>query len=195
MDLRAIPLELYTKILPNLNLTVLELLQFHLPLLLPFRDLNFPTTDSFFDTQPPNTTDVADIQELPSPLQAVIDALKKDILQAISSGKHSIKPIHTISKSSNKTYPLWILTYWDMAFNVRLVQRAWARAEQNLHELSRKWAAKGKTESTCIIDQVFNTFTILQWEHDLQGFSTNGTSDNLDMLTAYTSNMLRVDFA
>ena len=77
MDLRAIPLELYTKILPNLNLTVLELLQFHLPLLLPSQDLNFPTTDSFFDTQPPNTTDVA---ELPSPSQAVIDALKKDIL-------------------------------------------------------------------------------------------------------------------
>jgi len=131
MDLRTIPLELYTQILPALSLTVLELLWFHLPLLLPSQD--FLTTDSLFDTQPPNTTDIANIQALPSPPWAIIDALKKDLLQAISSRKHSIKPIHTIS---DRTYPLWILTYWDMAFDIQWAQQAWARAEQNLHELS-----------------------------------------------------------
>jgi hypothetical protein len=161
MDMAVIPPELSTQILPTPNLTVLELIQFHLPLLSPPRD--FPTTHGFFDTQPPNTTSVADIQTLPSPPRAVVDALKKDLLQAVSSGKLSIKPVHTISDG---TYPLWILTYWDMALDVRLVQGAWARAEQNLRKLSQMWAAKGKKESTRVVDQVLNAFAVLQWGYN-----------------------------
>ncbi|KIM34883.1 hypothetical protein M413DRAFT_39425, partial [Hebeloma cylindrosporum] len=38
-----------------------------------------------------------------------------------------------------------------------------------------------------IVDQAFNALGALQWGHDLRGFSSNG-SDNLDILTAYTSN-------
>jgi hypothetical protein len=95
--------------------------------------------------------------------------LKKDLLHAISAGGHSIKPIHT---NSSRTYSLWIITYWDSAFKVRLAQGAWVRAEKNLCELSRKWAAKGKKESADIVDQIFNVLGVLQWGHDLRGFSS-----------------------
>lgn len=170
------------QIIPSPKLTILKLLQFHLPLLLPSWD--FPGTDSFFNTHPPNTTDITKIQALPSPPQSVVNALKKDLFRAISAGSQSIKPIHTISSG---TYPLWIITYWDSVVEVRLVQGAWVRAEKNLRELSRKWAAKGKKESADVVDQVFNALGVLQWGHDLRGFSANGT-DNLETLTAYTSN-------
>jgi len=182
MDSSIIPQEFYMQIVPSPKLTVLELLQFHLPLLSPWRD--FSGTDGFFNTQPPDTTDITKIQALPSPPQSVVDALKKDLLHAISAGSHSIKPIHT---NSSGTYPLWIITYWDNAFEVRLAQGAWVRAEKNLHELSRKWAAKGKKESADIVDQIFNALGVLQWGHDLRGFSSNGT-ENVEALTAYTSN-------
>ena len=62
------------------------------------------------------------------------------------------------------------------------------RAEKNLHELSQKWAAKGKKESANIVDQIFNALGVLQWGHDLHRFSSNGT-ENIEALTVYTSNM------
>jgi len=111
--------------------------------------------------------------------------LKKHLLQAISTGNRSIKP--AISNGSYGTYPLWIVAYWDSVFEVRLTQGAWARAEQNLHALSRRWGAKGKKESAQVVDRVFNALAVLQWGRDLWGFSSNGT-DNLSILTAYTSN-------
>ena len=183
MDFSVIPQDIYAQILPSPKLTVLELLQFRLPLLFPSRDP--PAIDSFFDTQPPNITDVTSIRALPSPPQSVVDALKKHLCQAAAMGNCSIKPVH--AAASNGTYPLWIVTYWDNVFVVRLAQGAWARAEQNLHGLSQKWAAKGKKESTHIVDWVFNALAVLQWGQDLCGFSSNST-DNLKILTAYTSN-------
>ena len=124
------------------------------------------------------------IQALPSPPHSVIDALKKDLLYAISTGSHSIKPIHI---NSSGTYPLWIITHWDNTFEVWLAQGAWVRAEKNLRELSQKWAAKGKKESANIVDQIFNVLGVLQWGHDLHGFCSNGT-ENIEALTVYTSN-------
>lgn len=182
MDPTIVPQEFYAQILPSPKLPVLKLIQFHLPLLLPSR--TFPATNDFFDTQPPNTSDIAKIQALPSPPQSVVDALKKNLLHTISAGNRSITPAHSISSG---TYPLWIITYWDSVFDVRLAQGAWVRAEQNLHELSRKWAAKGKKESANLVEQVFDSLAVLQWGQDLCGFSSNGT-DNLEILTAYTSN-------
>jgi hypothetical protein len=131
MDPTIVPQEFYAQILPSPKLPVLKLIQFHLPLLLPSR--TFPATNDFFDTQPPNTSDIAKIQALPSPPQSVVDALKKNLLHAISARNRSIMPAHSISSG---TYPLWIITYWDSVFDVRLAQGAWVRAEQNLHELS-----------------------------------------------------------
>ena len=88
---------------------------------------------------------------------------------------------------SSGTYPLWIVTYWDNVFEVRQAQGAWARAAHNLHELSRKWAAKGKRESAQVVDWVFNVLALLHCGQVMCGFSSNGT-DSIEMLTAYMSN-------
>ena len=155
MDLSVIPEDIYAQIMTSPELSVLKLIQFPLPLLLLSRDLPtiLPATNSFFDNQPPNITDITDIQALPSPPRSIINALKKYLPHAIGAGSQSIKPIHTISSG---TYPLWIVMYWDNMFKVWQAQGAWTRAVHNLHKLSRKWVAKGKRESAQVVDQVFN---------------------------------------
>jgi len=121
----SIPPELYSSLVPAADLSVLQLIKYCLPLVLP----SFPltTTKDFFNPLPEGPVHIATIQDVPSPPLPIVQALQKD--------------------------PLWIVTYWMEMFAVRQARDTWMVAEDNLRKMSQLWKAKGKSESLKVIDQ------------------------------------------
>ena len=183
MQRYSIPPEFHSSLLPALDLTVLQLVQFRLP----FALLSFPvtTTEDFFtDHFPESPVDIAAIRDIPSPPLSVVQALQKD-LKKISTQQRSIRCIH-VPSASEKTYPLWIVSYWEEMFTIRQARNMWMVAEDDLRKKSQMWKAKGKSESLRIIDQCLAALSVLRWSDKLRGFSSNSEED-LESLALYTS--------
>ena len=95
------------QILPSPNLSILELLQYDLP-------IQHPTflpgqIADFFNENAPNETDPGIIRRISAPSKEVVLSLQKHLVTAIkSSDTMSIKCIHSIA-AAGMTYPLWII--------------------------------------------------------------------------------------
>jgi hypothetical protein len=175
--------EFHSTLLPAPDLTVLQLVQFHLPLVL----LSFPVTttkDFFANHFPESPVDIAAIQDIPSPPLSIVQALQKD-LKEISNQQHSICCIH-VPSALEKTYPLWIVSYWEEMFTICQARNMWMVAEDDLRKKSQMWKVKGKSESLRIIDQCLAALLVLRWSDKLHGFSLNSEED-LESLALYTS--------
>lgn len=183
---QSIPSKFYTALLPDPDLSVLNLLQICFPpVLSSFKPI---ARESFFDPRPPNVTDIASIKETPFPPLSIVRGLQEDFLGAVNQGSLSIRCIHTKSGSSEEmTYPLWIITYWAKAFDVRAVRNRWVDAEHHLRELERRYRAKSKPGSVEIVNQVYDALSVLRWGHKLAGFGPNAR-DSLEALTSWISN-------
>jgi hypothetical protein len=187
--MQSIPPDIDTKLFPHPDLPVLEFLQFHIPIVQTSFRPTFKRTlrEIFFDKQPPNITEIQSIMQAPSPPLVVVKGLQQDLPEAISSGFHSIRGIQTHPASTaDRTYPLWIVAYWDRAFDVREVRDTWLAAEDRLRDRMRRYKAKGKSDSIRIVEQIFDALSVLQWGHKLSGFSPSAT-EPVVCLTVYTS--------
>jgi len=179
----SIPPDLYSSLVPAANLSVLQLVKYRLPLVLP----SFPltTTRDFFDPLPESPVDIAAIQDIPSPPLSIVQALQKDLEIGVGTGHHSIHCIH-VPSTLERTYPLWIVTYWVEMFAVRQACDTWMVAEDNLCKMSHWWKAKGKSESLQVIDQCHAALSVLCWGDKLCGFSPNAEED-IESLALYIS--------
>jgi hypothetical protein len=184
--LPSIPPEFYSAMLPDPDLPVLELLQIRFPLVLSsFKPI---TRESFFDPRPPNVTDITSIKETPFPPLSIVKGLQEEFLGAVNERSLSIRCIHTRTESSEeKTYPLWIITYWAKAFEIRAVHNRWLDAEHHLRELERRYRAKSKPGSVEVVNQVYDALSVLRWDHNLAGFGPSA-KDTLGALTSWISN-------
>ena len=105
----SLPQVIEAQVLPSPNLTIIELLQYDLPIEHP-TFLPHQITD-FFDKNMPNVTDPKIIRKIPTPPKEVMNSLQKHLANTIKSSDMSIKCIHSVA-AAGLTYPLWIVAYW-----------------------------------------------------------------------------------
>ena len=181
-EMAALTQAVEAQILPSPNLSILELLQYDLPIQHP-TFLPSQIAD-FFDTNSPSETDPNIIQKIPTPSKEVILSLRKRLMTAKSSDM-SIKCIHSVA-TAGTTYPLWIVAYWEKVPSVREIRDSWRKGEVYLRDCFQRWRKNKNTEGVNVVNQIFDVLTIVQWSDKLCGFSTNAAED-LDSLTYYAS--------
>lgn len=138
----ALPQAIEAQILPSPNLTVLELLQYDLPIQHP--TFPFQITD-FFDKNTPNETDPNIISKIPTPSREVVLSLQTHLATSIKNGNLSIKCIHSIA-AAGMTYPLWIVAYWAKVGSVREIRDG---------------------EGVNVVNQIFDVLAIVRWNDKL----------------------------
>jgi hypothetical protein len=179
----VLPHAVEAQILPSPNLSILELLQYDLPIQHP-KILPHQIAD-FFDKNAPNETDPNIIRRIPTPSKDVILSLQKHLANTIKSSDMSIKCIHSVA-AAGMTYPLWIIAYWVKVGSVREIRDGWRKGEVYLRDCSQRWRKNKSTEGVNIINQIFDALAIVRWSDKLCGFSSNA-AEGLDSLTYYAS--------
>jgi hypothetical protein len=179
----ALPQPVEAQILPKPNLSILELLQYDLPIEHP-TFLPGQITD-FFDKNTPNVMDPNVIRKIPTPSKEVVHSLQKHLANTIESSDMSIKCIHSVA-AAGMTYPLWIIAYWVKVGSVREIRDGWRKGEVYLRDCLQKWRKNKNTEGVNVVNQIFDVLAIIQWSDKLCGFSANA-AEGLDSLTYYAS--------
>lgn len=133
--MHAIPKEIESLLLPNPNLSILGLLKYQLPMILP----SLPSGPSlepedFFNTNPP-TGSFSLISQIPRPPQDFTVLLQKYLAEITRGGINSVKCRHS-QVAAGQYYPLWIITYWIKVNSICRVCNIWRIAEHYLHERS-----------------------------------------------------------
>jgi hypothetical protein len=179
----ALPEDIEAQILPSLKLSILELLQYNLPIQHP----NFQPSQisDFFDKNGPNQTDPNIISRIPTPSKEVILSLQKHLVKATKNSDMSIKCIHSIA-AEGMTYPLWIIAYWVKVGSVRDIRDSWRKAEVYLRGCLQRWRKKKNTEGVNVVNQIFDALVIVRWSDKLCGFTANA-AESLDNITYYAS--------
>lgn len=176
----ALPQDVEAQILPSPNLSILELLQYDLPIQHP---KYLPSQiAAFFDKNLPNETDPLLISRIPTPSKEVIHSLQK---HAIKSNDMSIKCIHSMAVDG-KTYPLWIIVYWVKVGTVREIRDSWQKSEVYLRDCLQRWKKSKNIEGLNVVNQIFDVLAIVRWSDTLCGFPSNA-AESLDSLTYYAS--------
>jgi hypothetical protein len=179
----ALPEDIEAQILPSFKLSILELLQYNLPIQHP----NFQPSQisDFFDKNGPNQTDPNIISRIPTPSKEVILSLQKHLVKATKNSDMSIKCIHSIA-AEGMTYPLWIIAYWVKVGSVRDIRDSWRKAEVYLRGCLQRWRKKKNTEGVNVVNQIFDALAIVRWSDKLCGFTANA-AESLDNITYYAS--------
>jgi hypothetical protein len=156
----ALPQAVEAQILPSPNLSILELLQYDLPIEHP-TFLPGQNTD-FFDKNTPNVTDLNIIRRIPTPSEKVILSLQKHLANTIESSDSdmSIKCIHSVA-AAGMTYPLWIITYWAKVSSVREIRDGWRKGEVYLRDCLQRWRKNKNTEGVDVVNQIFDVLAII----------------------------------
>jgi hypothetical protein len=148
---------------PNPSLSILQFLQFPLPI------ISAPSTEhaaaSFFDNEAPTTYDISLISKIPTPHPTVVTELARVCKAAITSGSSSVSCPHAALAPTNRL-PLWILTYWTEVISLRAARAPWVRAEESLQKRNRGWK-----KSKSLIDEAYLALSTLPWSGNIQGFS------------------------
>jgi len=107
--LLEIPAMVQAEVLPDASLSVLDFLQFPLPVISGAAPRQKPS--EFFSSRTPTTKDVQIIRKIPvSPAKTVAD-LVVACKAAILSGMHSVRCPH-VPSALGKNPPMWIIPYW-----------------------------------------------------------------------------------
>jgi len=183
----VIPHEVEPLLLPNPQLSILELLKYWLPLIA----TTTSKTQEFFNNNTPMKKSAQAIVLIPSPSQATVIALQNQLLEATTKGIRSIWCPH-VPHLKNETYPLWIVTYWASVDVIRPIRDAWQAAEHYLAEQKQDWKVKKNAEGVEVVNRIFAALSTLRWSDKLRGFMSNAGRD-LDKLSYYASNKWLTD--
>jgi hypothetical protein len=101
-----IPLQWKDTILPPQSLSVLDFLNFPLPMAM--QSTTFTGPSQYFSMETPNISNIQQIHDLPMPPKSVVDALLAAIQDV--EGMRSIMPSH-IGPTDSRRFPVWIVQY------------------------------------------------------------------------------------
>ncbi|KAF4617264.1 hypothetical protein D9613_005664 [Agrocybe pediades] len=179
-----LPLEAEKILLPSPDLTILELVSYDLPLQ---NTVFAPSTiEDFFHRSQPTGTSFSEILLLPEPSSEVLAALHRYLEHGTDKDQyHSVRCLHS-SLFKDKTYPLWIISYWTRCQSVRTVRDSWRQAENYLQERLQQWKRKDFQKGITVVLQILEAFATLRWSDQLRGLTGNGT-ESINSLALFAS--------
>ena len=125
-----IPAEVQAQILPDASLSVLDYLQFPLPIISGAAPRQKPF--DFFSSHAPTTHNIQVIKMMPVPPAKTVTDIIAVCKAAIMSGTRSVKCPHVPSASKEKL-PVWVILYWAEVLQLRTTShKAWVKAEEFL---------------------------------------------------------------
>lgn len=179
-----IPLDLRPLLLPDPNLSILDLVTFRLPVVISTRSgAGFRDNASFFSSEAPTVNDVPTLRSIPIPPQPVVQDLLASAPAYIRAGKCAITCPH-INQTEPRRLPLFILAFWSEVHLIHPDQRAWTRAEASLRKRRCIWE-KEKDQDCVSLSLITKTYDLLAstpWNEVIRGFSDN---EPLTMLSSY----------
>jgi hypothetical protein len=171
MDLHPslrIPKNAADQLLPSPSLSLLEFLEFRLPIISSSKVL---APAKFFSDLDPAIMGTDLPQGIVVPSDETVVALAEACKSAIKSGAKSVLSPHIQSNPDNRL-PLWTITYWTEVSSLRKTWRTpWIEAEDYLSTRQQRWKGKGATASHQIINNVYDALSSISWAGNVRGFS------------------------
>jgi hypothetical protein len=165
--LPQIPCEIQKEILPDKDLSVLDILKFHLPAAARSINGSFNHSQKFLSTLTPMVTNIEEIRTIPTPPLDVLNELVK-LPELLSS--QSVLCLHAPGFVTERL-PMWTLSYWVQVFHLRPLKKKWLDAEESLQKQGH---SKQRTDDTqALVSQVQNTLACISWAADIKGFSAS----------------------
>jgi hypothetical protein len=164
----CIPSPVAIELLPNASLSVLEFLEFRLPVISLSKIL---APAKFFSKLNPTITHTDILRGIAVPSDETLADLGAACRAAIPSGIALIQCPH-ITTNPEKRLPLWVILYWTEASNLRKKHRSpWAEAEDCLRQRQQRWKGNDPIASHQLINQVYDTLGSLPWSGNIKGLS------------------------
>jgi hypothetical protein len=178
-----IPAEVQSEVFPDVSLSVLDFLQFPLPIVSGTATRHKPS--DFFSKDQPNTQNIKAVQKIPVPPAKTVAELVVLCKTAVLSGTHSLKCLHVPSASAER-FPVWVIPYWAEVLVLRTTSRkAWGQAEEFLRLHKRAWKKMADGEKTdSIIQEAYDTLACIPWSGNIRGFDER---EPLHKLATYAS--------
>jgi hypothetical protein len=167
--LLEIPVEVQATVLPDASLSVLDFLQFPLPVISGAAPRQ--KASEFFSNHEPTVQDIQTIRRIPVPPAKTVTDIVAACKAAIATGSRSMTCPH-VPSASGELVPIWIIPYWAEVLQLRTTSRkAWVKAEEFLR--TKKKVGKGglggeKVDE--IMQQAYDILSCLPWCGDVQGF-------------------------
>jgi len=175
-----IPLDARNQLLPDLSLSIIQLLSF------PFPPISLSHSglviDEYIFHNAPNTNDIETIQSLVVSSPTIIKNLATD--PKVNTGQYqSIRLPHLLHITSDTHFPLWIVQYWAAVIDLWQICSKWTKAEGQL-QAQRKPRRKTLVLLVTIINKVYGMMTCISWSGNLHGFSVQVP---ISFLTTYAT--------
>jgi hypothetical protein len=185
-----IPPSIQTQILPNPTCSVLEFLDFPLPIISAASTTHAAL--AFFSTEKPTTDDVKIIQGIPVPLPTTVAELSHECKSAVHSGNQSVCCVHISGLATRKRLPLWVIPYWAEVINLRSSSREhWVRAEAALRKRNQVWRDPAEfNTSLTVIEEAYNILSALPWSGEIHGFDN---TEPIHSLASYATHQWMSD--
>jgi hypothetical protein len=119
---------------------------------------SFAKPEQYLLTSMLNTTDLQDIQHLPTPPYIVVESLAKTM---DGTKWKSIQCPH-VGMANDKRYPLWIISYWVKSIPIRTIRQKWAKADEALQRQSKLHHGIPASNPGLIRD-VYNNLSCIPW--------------------------------
>ncbi|KAH7903900.1 hypothetical protein BJ138DRAFT_1019890 [Hygrophoropsis aurantiaca] len=162
-----IPAEAQKILLPTASLSVLEYIQFSLPIISNTPLVHPPS--AFFSQYDPTSMDLNIIAKIPVPPAATVNELEKACQTAVHAGAKSVLCPHSVV-ANNMCLPLWVLPYWTEVLDLRTSsQDRWVKAEESLRQRNNVWKKSNPT-SCMLIQEVYDALASFPWSGNIRGF-------------------------
>ena len=140
-------LSLFSFQIPNSQLSILKLLKYQLSLI----STTLSKIHEFFSNNTPTKESAQAITLIPSPSQATVIRLQNQLLEATKKDIWSIQCPYVLHLK-NKTYLLWIVTYWASVDIVWHIWDAWRVTKNYLVERKQDWKVKKNPEDVEVVN-------------------------------------------
>jgi hypothetical protein len=164
-----IPANVQAEAFPDATLSVLDFLQFSLPIISGAASRH--NASEFFSNEQPTTQDIKTIQKIPIPPANTLALLVTGCKAAVLSGARSVKCPHAPSASA-QSLPMWIIPYWAEILELRTTSRkAWVQAEEFIRRRKKVWKRSAEGGSTdAIMQEAYDMLSCLPWSGNIHGF-------------------------
>ena len=159
MEFTKIPPKIRTKIIPNQDLSVLDIQKIPFPKISITKNTS-PQIQIFLSRLTPNTNDITEISLLPMPSEALL----KDLLKCPEIKKSQSFICEHLHGHTGLRVPLWTIGYWLEVLKIHSIKLLWASAQRNLDLLQ-----KGHLLTDNIIEQVSSVLEKLSWKNQIKG--------------------------
>ena len=163
MEFTKIPPKIRSKIIPNQDLTVLDIQKIPLPELAITKS-PLPPIQIFLSHLTPNMTDITEIILLPTPSEALI----KNLLKCPEIGQSQSFVCEHLQGRMGLRVPLWTVGYWLEVLKIHSIKLLWVSAQRNLDLLQKEHLLTDNIMD--LIKQVSSALSKLSWKNKIKGF-------------------------